>query len=286
VIPFVHRHREKPQTPEAVQRFSAQAQALTRTPGAPDLANVTRSMSAAIEALPDVEGGDQLALEVRKQADAMTQRGRNDMDALVRASLDTALEAVRRAKSSVPQEERDKAVAVARQAIQKVQPGQRTTIDIAYSEIARAMIVVTGGHSGTPTGSELSQLVARFAVEEPNDARRTGAQVIAAMGDALPHLPHPPEHAERTARELRKRADRLATAPPLDYSGQFKDALLLVIDSLDRAAMPPAERRLLDQAQVAANVIRADRPLELQHAAAQEALRLVTDAITLNVSAR
>ena len=156
-------------------------------------------MSVAIEALPDVEGGDQLALEVRKQAEAMTQRGPNETDALARASLDAALEAVRRAKPSVPQGDKDKAVEVARQAIQKVEPGQRATIDIAYREVARAMVVVTGGRAEAATGSELSQLVARFAVEEPDDARRTGAQVIAAMADALRRLPLPPEHAERTA---------------------------------------------------------------------------------------
>jgi hypothetical protein len=72
------------------------------------------------------------------------------------------------------------------------------------------MIVVTGGRAESVTGSELSQLVARFAVEEPDDARRTGAQVIAAMGDELERLPHPPPHAERVAKELRKRAERLS----------------------------------------------------------------------------
>ena len=56
VIPFVHNRPEKAQTPDAVQRFSAQAQALTRAPGAPSLPEVTRSMSVAIEALPDVRG--------------------------------------------------------------------------------------------------------------------------------------------------------------------------------------------------------------------------------------
>ena len=110
------------------------------------------------------------------------------------------------------------------------------------------MVVVTGGSTGAATGSELSQLVARFAVEQPDDARRTGAQAIAAMGDALLRLPLAPEHARRTAHELRKRAERLATAPPLDYAGQLKDALSLVVRSLVRAAAPPAERRLLDEA--------------------------------------
>jgi hypothetical protein len=147
------------------------------------------------------------------------------------------------------------------------------------------MVVVTGGPAGPARGSELSQLVARFAVEEPDDARRTGAQTIAAMGDALERLPRAPEHARKTAHELRKRADRIAKAPPLDYSGQLKDALSLVVRALDRAVVSLAERHLVDEAWVAVEAIRADRPLELQQAAAGDALRLVTDAITVSVSA-
>jgi hypothetical protein len=144
---------------------------------------------------------------------------------------------------------------------------------------------VTGGGKGAAGQSELSQLVARFAVEEPGDARRTGAQAIAAMGDALQRLPHPPAHAGHTARELRKRADGLAKAEPLDYSAQLKDALSLVVRSLDRAQVSPAERSLLNEAHVAVDAIRPDRPLQLQEAAVQEALRLVADAITVGVSA-
>jgi hypothetical protein len=286
VIPFVHSHREKPHPPEAVQRFSEKAQALTRAPGAPGLPDVTRSMSGAIEALPDVKGGDRLALEVRKQADAMAQRGPDETDALARASLDAALEAVRRAKPSVPQRDKDQAVEVARQAIQKLEPGQPATINIAYREVARAMVVVTGGRAGAAPGSELSQLVARFSAEEPEDARRTGAQVIAAMGEALERAPHPPEHGRHTAHELRKRADRLAKAATLEYAGQLKDALSLVVGSLDRAAVPSAERHRLDEAKAAVDAIRDDRPLELQQAAAAAALHLVTDALTVSVSAR
>jgi len=138
VIPFVHSHREKPQTPKAVLRFWAQAQSLTTGAGAPGLPELTRSMSIAIDALPDVKGGDQLTLEVRKQAEAMTQRP-NETDALARMSLGTALEAVRRAKSSVPQGDKDQAIEAAHQAIQKVEPGQRATIDLAYREAARTM---------------------------------------------------------------------------------------------------------------------------------------------------
>jgi hypothetical protein len=284
LLPFVHSHREPPHSPEAVQRFSSQAQALTRTPGAPDLPHVTRSMGDAIEALPDVKDGEQLAEQVRKQADAMPQQGPDETDALARASLEAALEAVRRAKPAVPQRDKDQAIDVARHAIEKIEPGQRATVLLAYREVARAMVVVTGGR--TLTGSELSQLVERFAVEEPDDARRTGAQAIAAIADELPGLPLPPEHARHTARELRKRADRLAKAASLDYAGQIKEALSLVVGALDRGAMPPAERRLLDDAKVAVEGIRGDRPVDLQQAAVAEALRAISDALSVSVSAR
>jgi hypothetical protein len=286
VMPFVHSHREQPQAPAAVQRFSHEAQARARATGAPGLPDVTRSMGDAIEALPDVKGGDQLAQKVLKQADEMRQRGPDQTDALARASLEAALEAVRRAKPAVPQRNKDQAIEVARHAIEKIEPGHQATVDIAYQDVAHAMVVVTGGRAGAETGSELSQLVARFAVEEPDDARRTGAQAIAVMGDELPRLALPPEHASRTARELRKRADRLATAPALEYAGQLKDALSLVVGSLDRATASPAERRLLDEAKVSVGAIRADRPLDLQQAAAAAALRLVTDAITVSLTAR
>jgi hypothetical protein len=53
----------------------------------------------------------------------------------------------------------------------------------------------------------------------------------------------------------------------------------LVVGSFDRATVPPAQQRLLDQAKDAVAAIRDDRPLALQQAAAQAALQLVTDAI-------
>jgi hypothetical protein len=272
VIPFVHSTKQERHTPDAVRRFAERAQALARTPGNPGLPEVTRSMSVAIDAL-DIDGAEQLALEVEKKAEAMRQPG-GDQTALARASLDVALEAIRRVQPAVPKPDKDKVVEAARQAIEKVAPGQEATINVAYGEVAHAMVVVSGGHPRVQAGSELSQLVSRFAVEEPEDARRTGAQVLAAMADALQHVPGRAKGAER---ELRKRAEELAKASPLDYAGQLKEALSKVIGSL-----PPGPR--LDEAKVAVQAIRADRPLDLQQAAAVDALRLVSDA--LGVSAR
>jgi hypothetical protein len=269
VIPFVHSRSEQPHSPAAVRRFSAKAQALTRAPGEPSLAEVTYSMSAAIEALPGVKDADELELEVAEQAQAMKQRP-NQAGAMARASLDAALEALRRAHPVVPQADKDKAVDAASQAIQKVEPDQLATIHLAYNEVARAMVVVTGGRTGA-AGDDLSQLVARFAVEEPDDAQRTGAQAIAAMSDAL--------QGRHDVKELRKRADRLATASSLDYALQLKEALSLVIGTFDRSTAPPNQRRLLDQATAAVAAIRDDRPLGLQQARAVDALRLVSEAI-------
>jgi hypothetical protein len=285
-IPFVHPHAEDPKPPQAVQRFSDEAHQLTRSPGAPSLSEVTSSMSDAIEALPEVSGADQLALSVRKQAEAMRHGGAKEVDAMARGCLDVALEAVRRAKATVSQEDKDRAVGVARQAIEKVEPGHAAALANAYLEVARAMVMVTGGHAEVATGSELSHLVTRFAIAQPDAALRTGAQAIAALADALGRLPLAKEHAERTPKELRKRAERLAIAPPLDYAEQFKDALSLALRALDRPSALPAERRLLDEAKVAIEAIRTDRPLEMQRANAQEALRLIADALTVRVTAR
>jgi hypothetical protein len=285
VLPFVHSHREEPRTPAAVQRFSSEAQALARSPGAPTLSAVTRSMSDAIEALPKVDRAGQLAKEVRKQADAMTQAAPDEADVLARASLRTALGAARSAQASVSQGDKDYAVEAAHQAVENIAPGQRATVNFAFAAVAHAMVVASGERAPVATGSELSQLVARFAVEERDEARRTGAQAIAAMGDALQDLPRPPEHAGRTADELRKRAKRLATAEALDYAEQLKSALTLAVDSLDHAPLSPAQRRLVDEAKPAVAAIRADRPLELQQATMVEALRLLTDAIDVGVTA-
>jgi hypothetical protein len=103
VIPFVHTHREQSQAPAAVQRFSQQAQALARAPGAPSLPDVTRSMSDAIEALPQVKGGDQVGARGPQAGGGDDAARAERTGALARASLDVALEAVRRAKPSVPQ---------------------------------------------------------------------------------------------------------------------------------------------------------------------------------------
>jgi hypothetical protein len=285
-IPFVHPHHDKPEPPQAVQRFSDEAHQLTRATGKPDLPEVTSSMSNAIEALPEVSGGDRLARSVREQAEAMRQRGPNEVDAMARQSLDTALEAVRRAKPTVSQRDKDRVVEVAREAIQNVEPGQEAALAIAYREVARAMVLVTGGSAEVATGSELSHLVTRFALAEPDDARRTGAQALAALADALSRLPLAKEHAGRTPRELLKRAERLAAVPPLDYAEQFKDALSLALRALDHPSASPAERLLLDEAKVAVEAIRTNRPLEMQRANAQESLRLITDALTVRVMAR
>jgi hypothetical protein len=273
-IPFLRVHRDSPRPPEAVVRFSNESQALGRAPAAADLAEATRSMSYAIEALPEVQGGDQLARTVRTQAEAMGQSAQDP-----RTSLDAGLEAVRRAKSNAPKGSKEQAVEQAQQAIEKIAPDEPATVDAAYRQVARAMVVVTGGGAVSSSGSELSRLVARFAVDEPDNARRTGAQAIVEVADQVERLPFAHQHE---ADDLRKKAGQLAAASPLDYAPKLKEALTLAIKSLDRESAPAATRQLLDEARVAVDAIRPDRPLELQRPAAQEALRLVADAITVS----
>jgi hypothetical protein len=128
-------------------------------------------------------------------------------------------------------------------------------------------------------------LVSHFAAQEPENARRTGAQVIAAMGQAIEKLPEPATRAGHTARKLREQAEQLATASALDYAVQLKESLSLVLRSLERDSSPPTERRWLDAATAAVELIREDRPLALQHAAMADALRLVVDVITLRLNA-
>ena len=287
VIPLVHNRREKPQTPEAVQRFSAQAHALTRAPGAPSLPEVTRSMSVAIEALPDVTDGDRLASEVRTQAEAMRQRAPNETDALARTSLNAALEAVRRAKPNVPQADKDQAVEVARRAIEKIDPAERATVDVAYREVASAMVVVTGGRTGAATGSELSQLVARFAVEQPDDARRTGAQAIAAMSDALAapaaragaRTATPPASCA-SARSGSRRPRRSSMRGSSRRRCRSWSARSLAPPRRPRIGACSTRRR--SRWMRSAPIVR----WSCKPAAAQDALRLVTDAMTVSVTAR
>jgi hypothetical protein len=278
VIPGGHHGRVVPHSPEAVQRFTRKAEALVGTPSAPSLSELTYSMSAAVEALPQVKDGEQLEQRLSKLAEEMNERP-NEAETLARSSLDVALEAVERARPPIPRQDKDRAVDGARRAITKAKAGEPTTVVAAYREVARAMQLLTNGTGEAARGGELSQLVARFTVDEPDDAQRTGAQAIAAMAEALKGLAWPAEGAEHSAKELEARAEKLAKASSLEYAGQLKAALSLSLRALDRAALPAAERRLLDEARPAVEAIRDDRPLALQHAAAAVALRLVTEAM-------
>src|SRR5262249_42251120 len=89
--------------------------------------------------------------------------------------------------------------------------------------------------------------------------------------------------ARRTqAGDLDQHAERLARAAPLEYAPALRDALERVVDALGRLRVSaPAFAALLSQAHDAVQRIARDRPFELQRPAAQDALRLIADALTV-----
>ena len=169
--------------------------------------------------------------------------------------------------------------------------GPRDRLIAAYRAVARVLSLVTGGEDSVAAGSALSALVSRFATEDADQARRTGSQAIYAMADAFASLPSVPSKVKHLADELRERADSLARAGSLDYAAQLKGALSLAADALslvDKSVGKSSGRRapsalapLTSEAQMAIDSIISERPFELQRPAAQDALRLVTDGITV-----
>jgi hypothetical protein len=274
-IPFLRAKHEQHGSPEVVLRFASQADQLGRVPNAPGLPQVTRTLASAVEALPEVPNRRELGLRIHAQANAL-------MHAVTaaRPALDAALEALKTTKSAVRESERDQSVEAARQAVERIDQDP-ATVQAAYREVARAMVIVTGGRTERQDAGQLQALVLRFAVEEAAEARRTGARAIAAVASALPGLPIPVKHVGRVARELQERADRLAGAPLLDYAGKLKEALAAILAALDGAQSPPAAKLLLVEARQAVDALRPDRPFELQRACAQDALRLIADALTV-----
>jgi hypothetical protein len=279
-LPFLSGKPPKPLSPEVIARFSSQAHELGRAPGGPTLVQVTRTMASAVNALPAVPRGGELAQQIRVQAKALSERG--DDPAIARTALDAALTALQSCKPVGSEHERDEAAFAARQAVERVGPGEPAgTLEEAYRVLARGMLLVTGGRAAREGQRDLDALVSQLAVQEPEEARRTGAQAVVALADALGTLPSPPKHAGARVRDLRERADRLAAAPPLDYSRQLKDALGKTVDTLEQANLAPAARQLLAEARRATGEIRPDRPFDLQRAAAQDALRALADTITV-----
>lgn len=291
-FPFARSKSEPPRTPAMVQRFADETAALGIPPSPPRLADVTRTLARAVESLPRQRQAHELGQRIDAEAQAMDKPGTAAQEAEhARRSLALALQAIEGMnKPAGTSAERKRALEEAHKAIDAIEPASRSAepraaIENAYRAVAHVMLLVVGGqHGGAARGSDLSALVTRFAVEDGEQACRTGAQVLYAMAGAFDALPSPPAKVRRLAADLRSRADRVAQATALDYAAQLKEALAVAESAL--AAVEKAQRFaaleiLRTQAHTAIAAISAERPFELQRPAVQDAFRLLADALTV-----
>jgi hypothetical protein len=184
-----------------------------------------------------------------------------------RLSMSLALQALQEMrKPAGSKKDRERALQDVRQAL-----GVRD----GFHAVARALVIFTGGQPGLIAGAALPALVARFAVEDDDLARRTGAQAVFAVGEALRA-----HHVD--AGDLSQRAERLASTAPLEYAPALRDALERAVEALRKVkANTAAFASLAAEAHDAVERIARDRPFELQRPATQDALRLIADALTV-----
>jgi hypothetical protein len=290
-FPFFRGTPEPPRTPEVVQRFANETESLGIAPAPPRLVDITYTLARAVEALPAAPGAIELGRKIEIEAKMMDVNGSDSQLPIGQAhrSLTFALQAIDKMKRPAgSKSERKRSIEAARRAVGALdtmsQTGDvRTTVEDAYRALAHAMLVVTGGSRRGSHGGPLAALVARFAVEDVDQARRTGAQALYAIAAALEEVTDSGK-AKRFAGELRDRAERLTGAAALAYAGQFKDALGIVSEAL--SAWEEAKRLaslevLQRQVRPAIDRIDADRPFELQRAVVQDALRLIADLFTV-----
>jgi hypothetical protein len=265
-LPFFGGKGPPPRTPAAVERFAASASALGLPPSPPSLAEATRLLAGAVESLPNAPGAREGGKEIGAQAQAM-QRDAADESGRARRSISLALQALRQMrKPPGSKRDRERALEDAQQAL---------GVEDGYRAVARALVLFTGGRPGLLAGSSLAVLVARFSVEDDDMARRTGAQALRAVSEALRAL-----HVD--SGDLGRRAERLGSAAPLEYAPALRDALERAVGALRTyKANAAAFASLEAQAHDAVERIARDRPFELQRPAAQDALRLIADALTV-----
>jgi hypothetical protein len=265
-LPFFGGKRAPPRAPAAVQRFAAGASALGLPPSPPPLSEVTRLLASAVESLPNAPGARERAREIDAQAQAMHGDAADD-GRRARLSMSLALQALQKMrKPAGSKQDRE-------HALQNVQ--ETVGVHDGYRAVARALAIFTGGQPGLIAGAALPALVARFAIEDDDMARRTGAQAVFAVGEAL--RAHGVD-----AGNLSQRAEQLASAAPLEYAPALRDALQQAVEALRKVkASAAAFASLTAEAHDAVERIARDRPFELQRPAAQDALRLIADALTV-----
>jgi hypothetical protein len=276
-IPFVKTKEGRPLPPLIIERFAREAATLGALEPMP-LAAVTRTMASAVDTLPAVAGGEELSRRIRARAETMAHRP-EDAAALARPALDDALTALRRSTSRVSGRVRDEALASAERAIAELGPKEPLNVAGAYVAVAGAMVHVTGGQVSASPAMDVDALVARLAAAELDDAGRIGAEVVHALSGAARALARPDASTKGDA--LDKPAARLSKSPALDFAPLLKQSLSKVAATLDGSRLPPASRRLLQQARRAVEAIRIDRPFDLQRAIVQDAVRLLADALTV-----
>lgn len=263
-LPFFGGGGEPPRTPAAVQRFVAAATSLELPPTPTPLPEATRLLAGAVESLPNAPAARERARAIEAQARAM--RGDTADDRAARRSIELALEAVESMrKPAGSKRARARALADVREAV---------GVAGGYRALAQALVLFTSG-AAPPSGVGVSALVARFAIADEEGARRLGPQVVSAIADEL-------RRQGADAGDLARRADRLAGAAPLEYAPALRDALDGAVEALGRLRRDaPAFDALRSQARDAVERIARDVPFELQRPAAQDALRLVADALTV-----
>ncbi|MDB4966694.1 MAG: hypothetical protein JWN44_2383 [Myxococcales bacterium] len=275
-----------------VQRFADETSALGIAPSPPRLADVTRTLARAVESLPRLRKAHELGQQIDAEAHAMETPGTAAQEAAhARRSLALALQAIEgMQKPAGTSAERRRALEEAHQAIDALEPASRSAesraaIENAYRAVGHVMLLVVSGQVGVAArASDLGALVTRFAVQDAEQACRTGAQVLFAMAAAFDALPSPSSKVRQLAAELRSRAGRLASATALDYSAQLKEALAVAesaIAAVEKAQRFSALEILRTQAHTAIAAISAERPFELQRPAVQDAFRLLADALTV-----
>jgi hypothetical protein len=235
-------------------------------PSPPQLPEVTQLLADAVESLPRARSAHEQALQIASQAKAMRGEGIDEAPH-ARASIDLTITALQQMKKpSGSKKDRERALQAVRSAV---------GVHDAYRALARALVLHSGGQPGLAEGATLRALVARLSVENDDTARRTAAQALFAVADALRALRIDPG-------DLGKRAEKLTTTAPLDYAPALRDALERAVTALRRyKTSEPAFAALASDANDAVQRFQRDRPFELQRSVAQDALRLIGDALTV-----
>jgi hypothetical protein len=265
-LPFFGSKGQPPRTSLAIQRFATAASQLGVPPTPLPLDEATRMLADAVESLPRAPGAHERAQQIIAHAQAMHGVAAED-DQQARLSVELALGALQQMKKpSGSKKERKRALTAV---------GEVVGVHDAYRALARALVLFSGGQPGLASGSTVRALVARLSVENDDIARRTIAEALYAIADALRALHLNPG-------DLSQRAEKLTSAAPLDYAPALHDALERAAAALrNYKASNPAFETLASDAHEAVERVTRDRPFELQRSAVQDALRLITDALTV-----